>query len=63
MMLAAIEIGLGSLWNCDIYYAYEELVQYFGRDENLMAVVSLVVPDEATGMRPRKSLEEIVEWR
>ncbi|NLX70354.1 MAG: nitroreductase [Clostridiales bacterium] len=63
MLLAATGIGLGSLWICDIFYAYEELMQYFGKDETLVAAVSLGIPDEAPGMRPRKPLEEIVEWR
>ena len=36
------------------FYAYEELMQYFGKDETLVAAVSLGIPDEAPGMRPRK---------
>ena len=46
MLLAATGIGLGSLWIRDIFYAYEELMQYFGKDETLVAAVSLD-PDEA----------------
>ena len=33
MLLAAAEKGIGSLWICDIYFAYEELCQWLDCDE------------------------------
>ncbi|NJD01225.1 MAG: nitroreductase family protein [Ruminiclostridium sp.] len=63
MLLSAVEIGLGSLWICDVYFAYEELVKYFQQDGLMVAAVSLGVPDEMPGMRPRKPIEELVQWR
>lgn len=63
MLLSALEIGLGSLWICDVYLAYEELVKYFGKDSLMVAAVSLGVPDESPVMRPRKPTEELIQWR
>ena len=61
MTLAATELGLGSLWICDTYFAYQELCSWAGGE--LAAVMALGYPDEEPGPRPRKRLEEAAEWR
>ncbi|MGI5895403.1 MAG: nitroreductase family protein [Oscillospiraceae bacterium] len=63
MCLAATKLGLGSLWICDIYFAYQELCRYLGVEGELFAALALGYPDEAPPARPRKPLSEVVEWR
>lgn len=55
--------GLGSLWICDIFFAYEELSRLAGMEGELAAAVALGYAAEHPAARPRKKLEEIVEWR
>lgn len=63
MLLAAEEKGIGSLWVCDIYFAYQELCEWLGDEGELIAAVALGYPDEAPAQRPRKKLDEVVQWR
>ena len=63
MLLAATEKGIGSLWVCDIYFAYSELCEWLNDPGELIAAIALGYPNESPGERPRKSLEEVVEWR
>ena len=63
MTLAAEELGLGSLWICDIYFAYSELCQWLDSDGQLIAAVAFGYPDEFPKERPRKRMEDILEWR
>lgn len=60
MLLAAQDLGLGSLWICDVLYAYEELARWLGEGGQMVAAVSLGYPDEAPAARPRKPLTEVV---
>ena len=62
MLLAAHELGLGSLWICHVLYAYEELAQWLGQEGALVAAVSLGYADESPGPRPRKAMEELIRW-
>jgi nitroreductase len=62
MLLAALELGIGSLWICDVFYAYEELCSWLGTDRQMVAAVSFGCPDEQPDARPRKSVDEIAEW-
>lgn len=61
--LAAEELGLGTLWICDTYFAYEELMDSLKADGELFAALALGWPDEAPAARPRKPLAEVAEWR
>ncbi len=63
MLLAATEKGIGSLWICDIYFAYPELCKWLDSDGQLIAVIAFGYPNEFPGERPRKKIEDIVEWR
>lgn len=63
MLLEATELGLGSLWICDIYFAYKEIVEWLDTDEQLIAAVSLGYPNETPNGRPRKKLADIVDWK
>ena len=63
MLLAATEKGIGSLWICDIYFAYLELCEWLNCDGQLIAAIALGYPNEFPKERPRKKLDDIVEWR
>jgi F420 biosynthesis protein FbiB-like protein len=60
MLLAALHLGLGSLWICDVFYAYEELRNWLGEDGQMIAAISLGYPDETPSARPRKPLSEVI---
>ncbi len=62
MLLAAQDLGLGTLWICDIFYAYEELRSWLGRTDQMIAAVSIGYADEAPGPRPRKPWREVTSW-
>ena len=63
MLLAATEKGIGSLWICDIYFAYSELCEWLNSEGQIIAAIAFGYPDEFPEERPRKRIEEIVEWR
>ena len=63
MSLAAVELGLGSLWICDTYFAYEELHGWLGGQGELFAALALGYADECPAARPRRGLDEVIEWR
>ena len=62
MLITAAELGLGTLWNCDIYFAYEEICVWLGTEEQVIAAVSIGYPAENPPQRPRKPLNDVVEW-
>lgn len=63
MLLAATGLGLGGLWICDIFFAYTELREWLGGSGQLVAAISLGLPAEAPPARPRRTLDEVTEWR
>ena len=60
MLLAATDLGIGSLWIADVLYAVTELKEWLGASGELVAAVSFGVPDETPDARPRKPLGELV---
>jgi len=62
MLLAALDLGLGSLWICDVFYAYDGLCAWLGQEHQMIAAVSFGYPDEQPGLRPRKPLSEVTTW-
>ena len=63
MTLTATELGLGSLWICDSFFAQQELNEWLDTEGELYAVLAVGYADEDPAARPRKSVEEVVEWR
>ena len=63
MALTAAEHGLGSLWICDTYFAYEELLCWLGEDGELYGAMAVGYPKEKPAARPRKDMASVVEWR
>lgn len=62
MLLAATELGVGSLWICDVFYACGELTAWLGECHQMVAAVALGYPDEGPGPRPRMSVDEVTTW-
>ncbi len=60
MLLAARNLGLGSLWIADVLIASEKLSDWLGEENTLMAAVSLGYADERPEPRPRMPLDDVV---
>ncbi len=63
MLLAATEKGIGSLWICDIFFAYPELCNWINSGGQLIAAIAFGYPDEFPKERIRKKIDDVVEWR
>ena len=59
----ANEMGMGTLWVANTFYAYEELTEYLGTTHQLVGAIALGYPAEDPTPRPRKLMEETVEYR
>jgi len=62
MALAAVELGLGTLWICNTYFACDELQECLHNDGELVAALALGYPDEDPSPRPRKPFDELIRW-
>lgn len=62
MLLRAQQLGVGSLWIGNTCFAYEELMDYIDEAGQLIGAVALGYADEKPEARPRKKLEDIVEY-
>ncbi|MHA1210911.1 MAG: nitroreductase family protein [Candidatus Heimdallarchaeota archaeon] len=62
MLLRAFDLGLGSLWICDILYIEQEVKDYLNTDLEIVAALtfgySAASPKEPT----KKSVEELSTW-
>ena len=63
MLLKATELGIGSLWIANTCFAYNELVDYIDTTYQLVGAISLGYANETPAARPRKCLEDVVEYR
>ena len=63
MLLAALDLGIGSLWICDVFYAYEELCDWLAQSGQMIAAVSFGYADESPHARPRRPVAQVTrEW-
>ncbi|MDD2282775.1 MAG: nitroreductase family protein [Eubacteriales bacterium] len=62
LLLKAVELGLGSLWICDVFVAEEQISAWLGRKDELLAAVALGWPDEEPAPRPRKPWQQVTHW-
>ncbi|MGB8455225.1 MAG: nitroreductase family protein [Anaerocolumna sp.] len=63
MLLAGEELGVGSLWICDVFYADKEICDMFNRCDELIAAVAVGIKGNTNC--PKKYLvefEQAVEW-
>lgn len=63
MLLAAEELGLGTLWVANTCFAYQEMASYLDTKDQLAGAIVVGYADEKPPQRPRKQLEEIAEYR
>lgn len=62
--LRATDLGIGSLWIRDIVYVSEEAAKLVGHEDmELNCAISLGYANQSPKPRPRKKLEDIVEWQ
>lgn len=63
MCLRATELGIGSLWIRDTVYVAEDIAKMLNhQDMELNCALILGYANQSPKMRPRKKLEDIVEW-
>lgn len=62
ILLAAQDFDLGGLWICDIFYCDKEICSWLNRKDELVAAVAIGYPNQSPYPRPRKLLEEVIEW-
>lgn len=61
--LRATDLGLGSLWIRDIVYTKKEIAKLIGyEDMEVISAISIGYADENPKPRPRKKLDEVLEW-
>ncbi len=63
MLLKAQELGIGSLWIGNYAYTYEACANALKTTDKIVSVVALGYAESNPPARPRKSLDEIVEFR
>lgn len=63
MLLTAEDLGLGTLWVGNIFFAYPELCKWLNTDKQLVAAIAIGYPDEKPASRPREKLQDIIEYR
>lgn len=63
MLLQADQMGIGTLWIANTCFAYEEIDSYFDVEGQLIGAIALGYADEFPNARPRKSMDEVVEYR
>jgi len=62
LLLAATELGLGSLWVADVWDAYPELNEWLGTDHQLVSAILLGWTDQTPPVPPRKPMDAVVRW-
>lgn len=63
MCLTATELGLGSLWICDTFFAYPELCSRLEVKGSLAAALAVGYANESPKARPRLSAEAVTIWK
>ena len=63
MCLEATARGIGTLWTCNIFFAYEELKAWLDTEGEMVAAIALGYTDKEGKPLPRKPWEETVFYR
>ena len=63
LLLRATEMGLGTLWIANTCFAYDDLMEVIGEKGQLIGAIALGYAEEQPLPRPRRNLEEILEYR
>ena len=59
ILLTAEEMNLGTLWVCDIFYAYPALPRFLQENAPIVSAICLGYPGEAPEPRPRRPVNKI----
>ena len=60
--LRAYDLGIGSLWIGDVFYAFEETKKYFSKEWKLSGAVALGYPGTEGKVPKKLSLAEVAEF-
>ena len=63
MCLEATARGIGSLWTCNIFFAYDEIKEWIHSDGEMVAAIAFGYTDREVKPLPRKPLESLIEYR
>jgi nitroreductase len=61
-LLRAHDLGLGSLWIADVFYALKAIVEHLGKPWRLTAAVAIGYPDEVGRIPPKMGVTEVAEF-
>ncbi len=66
MLLAAQELGIGSLWICDVFFAYPEISEWLEKKNPghgmMVAALAFGYGEEAPRARARKTLHDVATF-
>lgn len=64
MALAAADLGIGSLWNGNIFFAYDELTRWIGEPGEMVLALSFGYSAQpSVHPLPRKKKEDVIGYR
>ncbi len=62
MLLKAQELGIGSLWICDVLYIDREIMKYAGTEMPLVAAISFGFADSSPKSRAKLTVNDVTTW-
>ncbi len=62
MLLKAYDLGLGSLWICDILYVEDEVNEYLKTDMQLLAAIAFGYADSTPRDIRKLTVEDVTVW-
>ncbi len=60
MILKATDLGIGSLWICDIFTCYQQVCEDYYKEGQLIAAIALGYPTDINVKTNRKPLDELI---
>lgn len=62
MVLAAKDMGLATLWICDVFYSKKEINSWLNIKDELVAALAIGYGNQSPFPRPRRDLGDVVDW-
>lgn len=62
MLLFATEQGLGTLWICDIFYAYNDLCKFLNTTDSIISAICIGYPNEHQNNKTRVKKENVIAF-
>lgn len=63
MCLEATARGIGSLWTCNVFFAYDELKEWLHEEGEMAAAIAFGYTAKEVHPLPRKPMDQVVEYR